>query len=111
MNIGGTSTMTGANGGAYFNKSDFEPIYKLYPRRLGKSTGISRLCKTIRTQSAFDNFRSAVINYAEYCKIHQLEEKYIMHFSTFANKRWLDFVDREDCGLSPASTGPALLVR
>ena len=103
--------MKGAKGGVYFLKEDFESVYQLYPRKLGKATGLDRLVKTIRSEQAFADFLVAVKNYAEYCKIHQLEEKYIMHFSTFANKRWLDYVNREDCGLTPISTGPALLVR
>jgi hypothetical protein len=76
---------------------DFEEIYKLYPRKLGKAEGISRLKKTIFTPEDFDALKLAVENYSKHCASQGTEEKYIKHFSSFVGTQdkphWRDWIN------------------
>lgn len=79
---------------------DFESVFKLYPRRIKVSEGIRRAQKVILTQEEFDHFHIAVQRYAGYCDSERTPEKYIMHPTTFVEKRdekpyvqpWRDWV-------------------
>lgn len=74
-----------------------EEIYKLYPRKLGKATGINNLIETVHTASDLEFFLKAVNNYSTDCAKKGTEEKYIKHFSTFVGPidkpSWRDWVD------------------
>lgn len=76
---------------------DFENIYKIYPRKLGKAKGIKTLQKLITTQEQYESFSKAVSNYAQDCRLNATPENYIKHFSSFVgtreNQTWLDYVD------------------
>lgn len=82
---------------------DFEPAYAAYPRKEGKHRGIETLRKTIHTQAELDDFVLAVANYTHYCRVNEVEPKYVKHFSTFVNN-WRDYAptdeDREQAALA-----------
>lgn len=70
-----------------------EPIYKQYPRKIGKNLGIDRLYQKHFTKDDLSAFGVAVMRYANYCKANKTEEKFILHFSTFVG-RWKDWADQ-----------------
>jgi len=71
-----------------------EPIYKNFPRKIGKNLGIDRLFQKHFSFKDVPDFATAVQNYSNYCKKNKLEEKYVLHFSTFVG-RWKDWTDQE----------------
>jgi len=75
-------------------ESDFEAVYKLYPRKLGRAEGLRRIQATIKTKEELDQFETAVKRYAVHCKEKQTEEKFIKHFSSFVTS-WRDWLDPE----------------
>lgn len=76
---------------------DFTLIYESYPRKHGKSEGLSRLEKQITSQEDFDLFKLAVSNYADYCKTNKVETKFIKQFSSFVGTQkvqpWRDYLE------------------
>ena len=74
------------------NKSfDFEEIYRLYPRKMGKKRGMQR-CKTqITSQKKYDQLRKAVLNYSEYIAVQNKSDEYTKLFSTFMGE-WEDWI-------------------
>lgn len=69
-----------------------EPIYRNYPRKLGKQLGLDRLYQKRFSFEDLPKFAGAVQNYADYCKREKMEEKFILHFSTFVG-RWKDWAE------------------
>lgn len=63
-----------------------------YPRKIKKKQGMKTLCNNIKSDEQLKNFEKAIRNYASYVKEEKTEERYIMHFNTFANC-WEDYVD------------------
>jgi hypothetical protein len=68
---------------------DFETIYQMYPRHIGKKTGIDKLKRIIQTPDKYQLLFQAVKNYAE--SVANVEQKFILHFSTFVN-RFEDYI-------------------
>lgn len=62
---------------------DFNAIYELYPRKIGKKTGIERLKRKITTPEKYELLIQAVKHYAE--QMTGVEEKYIKHFSSWVS--------------------------
>ena len=71
---------------------DFDALYLKFPRKIGKKSGIERLRKTINTIEKYNLLNQALDNYISMCD--GKEEKYILHFSTFANK-WADYLPND----------------
>lgn len=67
-------------------------LYKKYPRKMGKSIGIKRLVKEIKTDEDLDQLSGAIDNYMNHCLVNKTEEQYIKHFSTFA-ACWRDWAE------------------
>lgn len=70
---------------------DFESIYKSFPRKLGKTSGIKWLKAHIKTLEKYSLLAQAVDNYAKHCDENVTEIKFILHFSTFV-RRWEDWI-------------------
>lgn len=66
---------------------DFELAFQVYPRRIKVSEGIRRAKKVILSPEEFDQFRIAIQRYRNYCEAQGTAEKYIMHPTTFVEKR------------------------
>lgn len=73
---------------------DFEELYKMYPRKIGKKSGITKLQSKIKTQEDFEKVKIAIINYTNQIKKLCTEEKYIKHFSSFVNN-YEDYLTEE----------------
>ena len=65
-----------------------------YPRKIGKSKGMKKLIKEIKTEKDFYLLEKAVKNYAKHCEVQNTEIKYIKHFSTFVSE-WKDWSNYE----------------
>ena len=73
---------------------EFESLWKLYPRKKGKSSVTKKAMKELR-EAGFDTVKKAIENYkAEIQKFHT-QEQYIMHGSTFFNGGWKDYTESE----------------
>ena len=74
--------------------SEFEKLWKLYPRRIGKNKVSKKAMKELE-KAGFDTVKKAIENYkAEIQKFHT-QEQYIMHGSTFFNGGWKDYTESE----------------
>lgn len=71
---------------------DFELVYKKYPRKEGKSEGIKKLTREIKTLEDFENFSKAVDRYRDHVIKAGTEPKFIKHFSSFVSI-WRDWLD------------------
>lgn len=79
---------------------DLEFLYKKYPLKKGKSSGLKIAKAQIKTQADFDNLSQAIDAYVSDITKNQTSAKYIKHFSTFMSS-WRDWLDPE--------TGTAIL--
>ncbi len=70
---------------------DLNKIYELYPRKLGKASGLKKLKRQVKSREKYDLCFAAVVSYANHCKRERIEMKFIKHFSTWANT-WEDWV-------------------
>lgn len=72
-------------------EADLEAAYKAYPRKEGKSEGLERLGKQVKTRADLDALKRAIANYAEQQRLDG-NTQYLKHFSTFTSE-WRDWVD------------------
>lgn len=71
-----------------------EKTYAMYPRKIGKKLGMQRLKKEIKTKKQLSDLNTAIENYRDYCNEKNVDEKFIKHFSSFANC-WTDWIEVE----------------
>lgn len=74
------------------DKKFIEEIYSGYPRKMGKTKGLTACRQKIKTETDFQNLKQAVTNYREWVNKEKVEDQYIKHFSTFMNS-WQDWLD------------------
>lgn len=72
----------------------FEDIYEIYPRKIGKASGIKWLEKHIRTKTKFEAVLKAAQQYRDWVKKNGIDEQYVKHFSTWV-KTYADWVDNK----------------
>ena len=77
-------------------KKALDDVYALFPRKEGKSRGLSLALKAIRTPADMEDLRTAVVNYTQH--VRGRERQYVKQFSTFM-ACWRDYLD-------PAVTAP-----
>jgi len=75
-------------------KFDFENHYQLYPRKAGKTKGLTICQREIKTEQDFENLRKAILNYKQICETNKTEKQFIKHFSTFMGS-WRDYLDAD----------------
>lgn len=71
------------------DRKQLEAAYAAYPLKEGKSKGIEKLAKQVKTVEQLAELKRAIANYAEQ---RRLDGVFVMHFSTFAGE-WRDWVD------------------
>lgn len=71
---------------------DFEIAYNLYPLKKGKSKGIEKLKRDVKTPEDFELLKKSVINYKKYLDRNKTDPKFIKHFSTFVGE-WRDWIE------------------
>ena len=74
--------------------AEFESLWKLYPRKKGKSSVTKKAMKELQ-QAGFETVKEAIENYKEEIRKNRTEERYILHGSTFFNGRWRDYIADE----------------
>ncbi len=79
-------------------------IYQLYPRKIGKTPGIKKLVKEIKSEKDLSDLRSAVENYSRQCRDANTAQQYIKHFSSFVSE-WRDWIDIPE---APRTTTPGM---
>lgn len=68
--------------------------YDLYPRKMGKSAGMTKALHQCKTFKDACDLEIAVSRYIAYVVSEGTERQYIMYFSTFVNQ-WRDWLDAE----------------
>jgi hypothetical protein len=71
---------------------DMNRVYAEYPRKEGKSKGLAKLAKALRTPSDLESCIAAARAYAAHCAI---SGQYLKHFDTWTSE-WEDWVPGED---------------
>ena len=72
-------------------REDFETLWKLYPKKRGKS-GISKKAMKELQKAGFETVKKAIESYKEEIRKNHTDEQYILHGSTFFNGRWKDYI-------------------
>ena len=80
---------------------DFEFLYKKYPLKKGKSSGLKIAKREIKTQQDYDQLSKAIDAYKVDLEKNKTEKKFIKHFSTFMSS-WRDWTE-PDVGTSTIS--------
>lgn len=62
---------------------EFEKIWSVYPRKKEKTKARKAFMARLKEKHKAEDMYKAVINYAKYCKVENIEERYIKHLSTF----------------------------
>ena len=72
--------------------NDFEELWKLYPKKLGKDKALKKYKEYLKKDSdLFDKVKAGIEKYIEYIKNNNIESQYIKYGSTFFNnKGWED---------------------
>ena len=71
---------------------DFESLYEKYPRKVGKAAGLRKAKVQIKTLEAYEELRTAIARYTNYCIAQKTEPRFIKHFSSFMSD-WRDWLD------------------
>ena len=72
-------------------QEDFETLWKLYPKKRGKS-GISKKAMKELQKAGFETIKKAIESYKEEIRKNHTDEQYILHGNTFFNGRWKDYI-------------------
>lgn len=64
--------------------------YAAYPRKLGKTKGLKKLAREIKSDQDLANLEKAISNYAT--SVKDTEPQFVKHFSTFVSE-WRDWVE------------------
>lgn len=74
-------------------KQYFNAIWKIYPRKVGKEMGLKAFTKLVgekklsQLKEYCEYIAKRVTQYIDYCEQNNVEEQYILHFSTFCNSK------------------------
>lgn len=67
-------------------------LYKLYPRKRGKTLGMSKAVRQITTPEKYNELKQAIDNYVKLIEAEGTETQYVLHFSTFMSQ-WRDYLE------------------
>jgi hypothetical protein len=79
-----------------YAQNEFERLYQLYPRKLGKQEGLKKLKTHLKTPDDIQLFGSALTRFLKYHSDKGTDPQYIPYFSTFVSS-WRDWIE-EDTG-------------
>jgi hypothetical protein len=71
---------------------EFETLWRMYPRKVGKKLGMTRALAQLKTPDLVADAHQAITNYNRYVEVNKTEPRYIKQFSTFMNC-WQDWVN------------------
>jgi hypothetical protein len=90
-----------SNAGAS-ERYSFDLIYQEYPRKEGKTIGINKLKKIVKSKDQFNLILEASKKYNLYCKLNNTDRKYIKLFSTWVNgEHWNDELESDFHEIAP----------
>ncbi len=90
-------------------KDEFEVVWKLYPRKLGKEEAFKFFCSQVVTEEDNNNILKALENFKKDINLKGTEEKFIPHGSTWFNKVWRDWIEYQAL-VKPAKDPKNILV-
>ncbi len=73
---------------------DLLQLYKLYGRKRGKTLGMAKAMRQIKTIEQYEQLRRAIENYNRLIEAEGTEPQYVMYFSTFMSQ-WRDYLEDE----------------
>jgi hypothetical protein len=82
---------------------DFERLYRKYPRKMGKTPGMKKCKKEIKTEKDYQDLEKAIERFLAYHVSAETDAQFVPYFSTFMSA-WRDWLDEE---AGDASTGHA----
>lgn len=71
-------------------QEEYETVYRGYPKKVGKSPGLTKLKKQCPTRELLAEFEKAMLAYIAHCKKNEIFYK---QFDTFVNSNWRDCLD------------------
>lgn len=72
-------------------QKEFNELWKMYPRKLGKDKALSAYIKARKEGTPKEAVEQGLRNYAEYIRTNKVEERYIKHGATWFNQHcWED---------------------
>ena len=73
-------------------ENEFETLWKLYPRKMGKANALKSYIKSRKTNKvSYETIENGLYRYIDYLKQQGTEDRFILHGSTwFASEKWLD---------------------
>jgi len=74
---------------------DFDKLYKLYPRKKGKSRAFQIMKRDITSEVKYELLNRAIKNYADHCKGSEIQ--YVKYFSSFMSE-WKDWIEVDSEG-------------
>lgn len=75
-------------------KNDFDKLWKLYPRKKGKTAAFKHYKKAIKDGATNKQIQDGILSYKKEIETKKIEESYIKHGSTwFSNRGWEDEYD------------------
>lgn len=79
--------------------TEFETLWKMYPRKLGKPKAFKSYTKARKSGVTFEQVKEGIENYLKQIKTNKTETEFIKHGSTwFGNECWNDEYDTTDKG-------------
>lgn len=70
---------------------EFELLWKIYPNKKGKSQAMQKYSLARKQGVTYEEVRQGLESYIKYCKIENIEQKFIKHGSTWFNQQcWKD---------------------
>ena len=73
-----------------------DPIYKKFPRKLGKQDGYKKLKSVIKSPEDLEKFEAAVDRFCQIMAQENRAPDKIPYFSTFVNSQWQDYLSDRD---------------
>ena len=89
--------------------AEFETLWKMYPRKLGKPKALKAYEKARKKGVTFEQVKQGVENYCEYIKATKTATEFIKHGSTwFGNECWNDEYDLSNNAATIGANGIAI---
>lgn len=90
-------------------KFDLERLYQLYPRKIGKTVGMKKAVRDVKSEQDYADLEAAIRRFTAHLRASGTEPQYIPYFQTFMTS-WRDWLDPEtgQVKLSQAPQPPIL---
>ena len=86
-------------GGVRSRRDRFEELWKLYPKKAGKTNALADYERAVKDGVTDEEIRDGINRYCEYIRTGQLTDRYILNGSTyFHQRRWQDVYNPPDNG-------------